>query len=159
MRQGQPVSCGIFLVFLLVLVAAVMHESWPAAGKSRRAESVLQARLQTAFDQNRQKLFDSLYPAGSATGVTVHEVTVTAWKTGLPANRIGDIRQFTVRLTLYWKSPLRTDGYTTIRLVFDTAAGRCTEEQVLASNGAAGTEAGELAGYLASTLIYGALTR
>lgn len=159
MRQGQPVSCCIFLVFLLVLVAAVVHESWPVAGSHRRVETVIQDRLQTAFEQNRQKLFDSLHPTGTVTGVAVQEVTITAWKQGLPTNRIGDIRQFAVRLTLYWKSPLRPDGYTTIRLVFDTAAGRCTEEQVLATNGAPGTEAGELTGYLASTLIYGALTR
>lgn len=161
---------GIFLVrlvglfLLLMLFAAVLHEARPAVGRRSipappKIEETLLARLQPAFSQNRQKFFDSLYPVGTATGLAVHEVSVTAWKNDWPSNRAGDIRQLTVCYTLYWTDPLRSDGYTTIRLLFDTAAGRCLEEQVQATNAAAHTEAGEVVGYFASPLIYGALSR
>jgi hypothetical protein len=110
-----------------------------------RIEQVLGAEIQKDLNQNKQKLFTNIHPVGTAKSVTLHDVTVTAWKRGQDTNRFEDVQQFTVRFTLYWEGPITKDGYTKIASTYDVESQRYTSGQILATNGMTNQDAGNAA--------------
>jgi len=94
-------------------------------------ESSLKAKFQTGMNADKQMLFEWVHPFGTAKSITVHDVTVTNGSDG---------KEAVVRFTIYWEGPLRKDGFTKIRGVYDFEAGRWIRGEVLGTNGTTNTE-------------------
>ena len=109
-------------------------------------ENIIASEFQTIANQQKQQIFNNLHPVGTAKSVTIHDVTIVAWKHGRATNRIDDVLQFTVRYTLYWQGPMTQDGYTKISETFDTETQRSIAGQILATNGITNENVGEAIG-------------
>lgn len=110
-----------------------------------RVEQSMLAELQKAAEQNKQAIFRSIHPVGTAKNIVIHDLTVTAWKNGRATNRYEDIRQFTTRYTIYWEGPIVKDGYTEVTQTFDTEVKRYVACKILATNGITNADAGDAA--------------
>ena len=123
-------------VGLLIVVLAIWGVSRITASP---LEVVLAKKLETAFNANKQVMFNRIHPVGTATGVKVHEVSVE-WKNGKPTNREKDVTQFTVRFTIYWHGPIIKDGYTKATQTYDEESNCWVGGQILSTNGVTNTE-------------------
>jgi hypothetical protein len=106
----------------------------PAPPVHRIEESIF-AVVQRSAEETKQKIYDSIHPAGRALNVSVRDVSVTDWKDGHDTNRFEDIQQFTVRYTLYWETPAVKEGYTKILQTYDAPSQRYISCQVIETNG------------------------
>ena len=68
-----------------------------------------------------------------------------------------DVREFTVRFTLYWEGPVTTDGFTKVEWTCDTESRRRLRTQILASNGITNEQLSDTTAMVAASLIYNAL--
>ena len=107
--------------------------------------------------KTNSRIFENIHPIGTAKSVIVHDVTITSWKPGHTARRLEDVLQFTVRYTLYWKSPLTTDGYTKVSETFDTETQRYVQGQLLETNGMTKDDAAYLGGFIGGALLRAAM--
>ena len=129
---GGPAIVGIFVAFWLIKGCS----STPGG-----VEAQLEEKIQGELSANMQALFKSIHPIGSATGVKVEDVTINAWKSGSPTNRLRDVREFTLHYVLYWKGPIQNDGFTEIESVYDVDQGGLIGSRILATNGTTNPEA------------------
>ncbi len=117
-----------------VAVAVAAPTPAPPVPVHRIEDSVF-AVVQRSADETKQKIYDSIHPAGRALNVSVRDVSVTDWKDGQDTNRFEDIQQFTVRYTLYWETPAVKEGYTKILQTYDVPSQRYISCQVIETNG------------------------
>jgi hypothetical protein len=148
--------------WLVAFVAA-----WIVARQSRPQPSnhpvpdlpqLIASELQKGFNENKQRIFDSVHPVGTARNVVIHEVTINAWKHGKATNRAEDVQQFTVRFTVYWEGPVTKDGFTKLNAIYDTEAQRYVSTEILATNGMTNTEAAQAIGSVIGQMLSNALT-
>jgi hypothetical protein len=144
------IGAAVAIVFLVVVISLFCRET-PSV------EDVIKTELQPGLEQHQQDIFLNIHPVGNAIGVTIEDVKVTAWKNGRPTNRKADIRQYAVKFTLHWTSPLHNNnGYTTIEYTIDAEKNRCINEKILSTNGTTNEEATEIAvklGYILGSLL------
>lgn len=158
-------GCGAVIVSVVgfvILVAILSSSGQPGSSSPSLSvppliEGVLAGVAQNGFNANKQALFDSFHPVGTAKTVTVHDVSINGWKHGHPSDDANDIQQFTVRFTIYWEGPITTDGYTKISAVFDVETGRYVASQVLATNGITNKDAGDALLEIGGALLLNAL--
>lgn len=160
-------GCGALLLLLVIIgiVFAVFASRGGAHSSSSsgqahktagtRVEAIIMAAVQKGADENKQKIFDSIHPVGTARSVKVHDVTITAWKHGIDTNRFEDILQFTARYTVYWEGPIEKDGYTKLSQTYDAEAQRYAAPQILATNGITTQDAGDALGALFGAWLQG----
>jgi len=128
-----------------------------ANNQKATVEDRLKAILEIAANRNKQQIFASIHPVGTAKSVVIHDVTVISWKQGRPTNRLEDALKFTVRYTLYWQSPLTTDGYTKVSQSYDAEVQRYIAGEILVTNGVTNSDAAYAIGYAAGTILSGVI--
>jgi hypothetical protein len=136
---GSLLLLGFLGIVALVMIGSNSTQSPTPSAESPipepRIEDVLLSQLQPAFDANKQKIFDSIHPLGTAKSITIHDVTVDSWKNNQPTNREEDILQCTVRYTIYWEGGATSDGFTKISSTFDYESQRYLPMKILETNG------------------------
>ena len=154
------VGCGgiIGLAILVFLGGAISasksgSSNHIVAQPQPRVESILSEQVQQALNNSKQAIFDSVHPVGTATSVTLHELSVTKWKNGTDTNRMDDVREFSVRYTLYWTGPLTTKGFTKITQTYDMESQRYTGGSILFTNGVTKSDLGSMAAQILGTAL------
>jgi hypothetical protein len=130
---------------------AIVPVNHPESYKPNTTSSIdaeLSAILNKSIAEQRQGIFEALHPTGTATGSKIHEVKITKWRNGIASNQAGDIAEFVVRYTIYWKGPVNRDGFTKISQTFDAEVNRYIRSEVLETNGITNNEAAEAAGFI-----------
>ena len=154
---------GLITLFLAMAVLSFFMSSTPStgtrgySGATVRVEDMLQAQCQQAYEQQKQVFFNALHPIGTAKRLEVHNVHIDQWSHGIDTNNLSDVKQFTVRFTLYWEGPIEKDGFTKVSQTFDTESGRYISGQILATNGTTNADVGNALGYMAGSLLRDAL--
>ena len=164
-----PLLCSVLVVGLTILGVDLSSHDQPVSSNhasasnqapatrrtdnatSATAEQQLIENIQKLLDENKQKIFEQIHPVGTATSAKLHDVTVTAWKHGQPTGRMEDVREFTIRYTLYWSGPVTKDGFTKVEQTYDTESERYTDGRILATNGVTNKDAESAAGSLFTT--------
>jgi len=123
----------------------------PASGKTATTpitpvavEQIIANDMQRLANVQKQKIFQSIHPIGTAKSIVVHDVTITAWKGGNATSRFEDILQYTVRYSLYWEGPVTKDGFTKVSQTYDAETQRFVSFQILATNGITNENVAEL---------------
>ncbi len=154
---------GLGFPGLLVLCLCIMVMLKPSSISSSHGSSenitlteALTAKLQESLDLEKQKVFAGIHPVGTATGGKIHDVAIT-WKNGAKYTNFDEVKEFTVRFTLYWKSPLHEDGFTKIQVLYDNESARYTDFKVLSTNGTTNSEVMDTAGNVIGAFIVDAL--
>lgn len=93
------------------------------------------------MSQNKQKLYDNVHVAGAfglgtAKSDSIENVSLQ-WKDGRVTDNASDLSSFTVEHTLYWSTPVTSDGHTKFRDTYDCSGGspRLVDSKVIATNG------------------------
>lgn len=113
----------------------------PSAEERERALTQMLAEgFQQHVEANKQAIFSRIHPVGRAKGTELNELRISAWRDGRRTGKWEDAAAYDYVFTIYWESPLITDGYTQIHthrdLVADTMRSR-----VVATNGLTNREA------------------
>ena len=119
-------------------------------------EDTLKAQLQAGFNANKQMIFNSIHPVGTAVRVEVHDVALV-WKNGIASSDLKNLAGFVVRYTIYWQGPITTDGFTKVAAVFDCESQRYVSMNILATNGVTNADAWNAAGEFVGGYIDGYL--
>ena len=127
------------LVCLVILGAILNINAEPGTVVQQAMFNAIQQKL----EREKQPIFQSFHPMGTAKNITLHDLTITAWKNGIPTNRIEDAQECQYRFTLYWSSPLISDGYTKISQKLDMENGQYQRPEILATNGLTNKDAGD----------------
>lgn len=86
-----------------------------------------------------QKELERFHPLGTAKSVRINDVSFR-WKSGIPTFRKADIEQVVTTFTLYWTSPLRKQGWTVVREVYDMRTKKLISVRLLETNGITNNE-------------------
>lgn len=159
---GKILATGACIVVLIIVISSISSKpdsgNLAPAARPLSVEQVIGSGVQAALTRDQQKIFDSVYPVGTAKSVVVHEIVIDAWKRGQATGKIEDVKQFTVTYTLYWEAQLVKDGFSKISQTFDMESQRFIGGQVLASNAMmTKSDIGEALGYIGGALLYDAL--
>ncbi|HZZ27583.1 MAG TPA: hypothetical protein VFE46_06200 [Pirellulales bacterium] len=110
-----------------IAVAVILVLAIPAFQASH-VNSALAAQWQEGLNADKQTLFDDLHFSlgGTATSVSVDDLTIDSWKPGHSGNTSNDVQAVTVRFTLYWQGKVehRPDlnesiGYTKVEVKYN----------------------------------------
>lgn len=140
-------------IFVISQLAVLPIYGWPW---SKSVKDKVTDSVTAALVQNKQAIFDYLHPTGTATGLKVHEVSLT-WKDGNDTERIQDVTSFTVRFTVYWQGPITNNGFTKVEATFDTESERYTSFNILATNGITKSDVADGVGAFIGGFIQGAV--
>lgn len=145
-------SAGLVVGYLAIAISLFMgscglvggkmggDDSGPTAPPPVVTKEAIQQKLQTVFNaqdaefNGPQMVFNMVHPIGTASRVSVHDVSLQ-WKTDKPTADENDIMSWTCRLTVYWNSILVDDGFTKLLLTFDNEVKNFTNVEILATNG------------------------
>lgn len=148
-RRNVLIAAGcllpIIFVCLLLVWWAVSYFGRHSETAETRPESKLQAALTSAMQadlsENKQTLYDKIHLAGAfslgkAKSDIIQAVSLK-WKGDRMTDNAPDLVSFTVDHTLYWSTPVTSDGHTKFRDTYDCSSGnpRLVESKVLESNG------------------------
>jgi type II secretory pathway pseudopilin PulG len=134
---GGCLLAVIFVLLALILRSSVgSHSETPQASKLQAA---ITSELQQELSENKQKLYEKIHVAGefgTAKSDVIQAVSMQ-WKGGHPTDDPADLSGFTVDHTLYWSTPLTSDGYTKFEDTYDSSGGtpQLTNSRVIATNG------------------------
>jgi hypothetical protein len=155
--HGVGIGCGglfllCFLGFAALVIVSLNSTPTPDPSVSNsttpepepRVEDIILSQLQPAFDAQKQAIFNSIHPLGTAKSITIHEVTVDSWKNNQRTNRQEDILKCTVRYTLYWEGGTTSDGFTKISATFDNESQRYLPSKILETNGLTNDDTGKI---------------
>ena len=129
------VGVAFFMLILLVLIIAHKDET-PRVSKLQVA---ITAAMQDQLAQNKQRLYEKIHLAGefgSAKSDVIQDLAMQ-WKDEHVNDDAANLAGFTVDHTLYWSTPLTSDGHTKLRDTYDCASGspRLVESKVVETNG------------------------
>ncbi len=119
---------GVLCLFLVLLCGGIfvsMPGAQPTTAEQARAQRI--ATLTAIMNQNRQQIFESLHPVGTAQSVEVHEAELVTSPAGEPL--------LLVRYTLHWQGPLTRKGRTKVLHVVDLESNRPRRPEILETNG------------------------
>jgi hypothetical protein len=136
------------IALLLCQFALSPAQAWPW---SKSPEEKLTAQVVAVIDTNKQSIFDSFHPVGTAKSVKIHDIGFK-WKNNKPSDKPGDLLQVNVRYTVYWDGPIQKNGYTKIEAMFDAESERWSGK-VLATSGITKDEVGYAVGFAIGTAI------
>ncbi|PAW78330.1 MAG: hypothetical protein B9S32_07315 [Verrucomicrobia bacterium Tous-C9LFEB] len=112
--------------------------------RGKKPDEKIKEQSSEIFNKNKQSLFNSFHPVGTALEVKVHEVQI-AWKNDIPSKDLKNMLGFGIVFTIYWRGPITTDGYTKVYAVYDAQVQRYVGSRVLATNGITNQQATEYA--------------
>lgn len=162
---GAGAGCGLILaglvgvITLLALVGGNSHSRQQPSSSWRQTsiEEQIRQQLTHALNEQKQDVFSALHPLGTAKSVTVHEVTIDAWRGGRNTQQWEDLKQFTVTFTLYWEGPIEKDGFTKVSMTYDNESQRYVSGRTLHTNGTTNGDVVEALGQLGGALLYDTL--
>lgn len=125
--------------------------------RSKPLGEAIKENLQSRFNTNRQQIFKSFHPVGTATSIEVHNVQI-AWKNPDGAKNLNNMAGFAVRFTIYWRGPLTADGFTKVVAAFDNESKRYLESKILATNGVSNAETANAAANFLGGLLEGMMS-
>jgi hypothetical protein len=132
------IAGGCLLLVLIVLSFIGSHSGPPPPSKLQTA---LAAALQEELSQNKQKLYDKIHLAGTfglgtAKNDVIQNMSVQ-WRGGHATDSPADLISFTVDHTLYWSTPVTSDGHTKFRDAYDCSGGspNLIDSKVIDTNG------------------------
>lgn len=131
---GVVAVLGLVLVLFCGGILVSMPGAGPPTAEQQRAQRI--ATLTAIMNQNRQQIFESLHPVGTALRVDVHEAELVTSPAGEPLLQI--------RYTIYWQGPLTRDGVTKVLQVVDLESNRPHRPEILATNGVTNAQATDL---------------
>ncbi len=100
----------------------------PKATKTPQQEhQELINELDVFFNQNRQYLFDTIHPTGTANLIKVHDARIVRTNEGEPL--------LESRITIYWTGPVQANGHTKLNLLYDVESGRMRTATILSTDG------------------------
>ena len=127
------------LLLVIILFAAIGSHSEKA--QSSKVQAAMTSALQAELSENKQKLYDKVHVAGAfglgkAKNDMVEGMSLQ-WKGGHPTDNPEDLASFTVDHTLYWSTPVTSDGHTKFHDTYDCAGGtpRLVNSKVVDTNG------------------------
>jgi len=138
------------VALLLCIFPTLQVHAWPWS-KKPTPEERLTALVTQAVDANKQSIFDSVHPVGTAKSVKVHDVTFK-WKNNKQSEKDGDLLQIDMRYTIYWDGPVQKNGFTKIAASFDAESERWSGS-VLATSGITKADVGYGIGFALGTAI------
>lgn len=118
--------CGVFSVL-------ISQPSQPSAEQLRQRWI---GDFTRAMNENKQQIFNSFHPVGTAKQIVVHDVQPQTGTGGQPL--------LAIRYTIYWEGPVTKDGFTTVLFSYDCDSGRNVGTEVLSTNGVTNEDAGEM---------------
>jgi hypothetical protein len=147
---GAGCLIPLVIAFLLLVWAVTSFFSRSSTTAQNQPQSRLQAAitsaLQSELSENKQKLYDKIHVAGLVSQLIqvgtaksdVIQAVSLEWKDGRMTDNPSDLLSFTVDHTLYWKTPVTSDGHTKFRDKYDFSGGtpRLADTKVLETNGA-----------------------
>ena len=108
---------------------------------SPHAEETLAAAFETRLNREKQTVFNSIHPIGTAKNIKVNDASVSQWKSEGGRRIPDDILEISVRFTLYWEGPIEKDGYTQIAATFNAEIHRFVSSKILSTNGVTNSDA------------------
>jgi hypothetical protein len=143
-KRSKGLWVAIAALFVVVcLVIVVITNALNELTSNRSAESKIRAtlisELQKNFAEVKQQRYEKVHVAGGfgkAKDDVIQDVSIR-WKSDRPTDNPTDISGFTVDHTLYWETPVTTDGYTRFNDTFDCSSGspQLVDSKILATNG------------------------
>ena len=132
---------ALFVVVCLVIlvIANAVNDLDSHGSVQSKIRAALISELQRAFAQDKQERYEKVHLAGEfgqAKNDVIQDVSIQ-WKDGHPTENAADITAFTVDHTLYWRTPLTSDGYTRFSDSYDCSSGtpQLITSKIVATNG------------------------
>lgn len=125
----------VFFVFVLVFLVGSNSQN-QAQSKVQKA---ITAAFQEEFSRDKQERYEKAHLAGEF-GTAKKDVIQGAsiqWKGGRATDNAADVASFVVDHTLYWETPLTSDGYTRFNDTYDCTSGspELVNSKIVATNG------------------------
>jgi len=141
-RRKSKVLLGILITgacLLVVFVLLAIVLSHVETRQESKLQAAITASLQDELSQNRQKLYEKIHLAGEfgTAKSDVIENVAMQWKGGRATDDAADLSGFSVDHTLYWTTPLTSDGHTKFHDVYECSGGttQLTDSRIVETNG------------------------